>query len=165
MRRGISTIGTKVLCAAAVLIACAIPVCFGAQAQQPPAPQQSSSSSTQDQKPTDSKSTGQKQTASNSAAATTADGPTYDPFHAQQDVDVGMFYLHKGDVDAAIARFEDAIRLRENFAQPRLLLAQCYEKKHRTAQALKYYREYLKVYPDAPDRKKVEKKIEKLSQE
>jgi tetratricopeptide (TPR) repeat protein len=93
----------------------------------------------------------------------TEDKSTYDPFHAQQDVDVGKFYLNKGDVDAAIARFEDAIRLRDNFAEPRLLLAECYEKKHQTAKALKYYREYLKVYPDAPDRKKVEKKIEKLS--
>ena len=57
------------------------------------------------------------------------DDPAWDPFHAQQDVDVGMFYLHKGDVDAAITRFEDAVRLRANFAKPRLLLAEAYEKK------------------------------------
>ena len=45
------------------------------------------------------------------------DDPAWDPFHAQQDIDVGTFYLHKGDVDAAIARFEDAINRRANFAK------------------------------------------------
>lgn len=102
----------------------------------------------------------QPQSASSSA---TKDTSTYDPFHAEQDVDVGTFYMHKGDIDAAIPRFEDAIRLRANFAKPRLLLAECYEKKHEPATAVKYLKEYLKVYPDAPDRKSVEKKIEKLS--
>jgi tetratricopeptide (TPR) repeat protein len=93
----------------------------------------------------------------------TADTSTFDPFHAEQEVEVGTYYMHKGDVDAAIPRFEDAIRLRANFAKPRLLLAACYEKKHEPANALKYYKEYLKVFPDAPDRKSIEKKIEKLT--
>ena len=91
------------------------------------------------------------------------DSPNYDPFHAEQDVEIGTFYMHKGDIDAAIPRFEDAIKLRSNFARPRLLLAECYEKKHEPSAAVKYLKEYLKVYPDAPDRKTVEKKIEKLS--
>jgi tetratricopeptide (TPR) repeat protein len=91
------------------------------------------------------------------------DDPAWDPFHAQQDIDVGMFYLHKGDVDAAISRFEDAIRLRANFAKPRLLLAECYEKKNDPAEALRYYKEYLQVLPNAPDAKKVREKIDKLS--
>jgi tetratricopeptide (TPR) repeat protein len=91
------------------------------------------------------------------------DDPAWDPFHAQQDIDVGMFYLHKGDVDAAISRFEDAIRLRANFAKPRLLLAECYEKKNDPAEALRYYKEYLQVLPNAPDTKKVREKIDKLS--
>src|ERR1700722_8044451 len=30
---------------------------------------------------------------------------TYNPLPAQQDVEVGMYYLHKGDIDAAIDRF------------------------------------------------------------
>ena len=37
------------------------------------------------------------------ASCRTGRRPAWDPFHAQQDMDVGMFYLHKGDVDAAIA--------------------------------------------------------------
>jgi tetratricopeptide (TPR) repeat protein len=91
------------------------------------------------------------------------DDPAWDPFHAQQDVDVGMFYLHKGDVDAAITRFEDAIRLRANFAKPRLLLAEAYEKKGDSSESLRYYKEYLQVLPNAPDAKKIREKIEKLS--
>ncbi len=91
------------------------------------------------------------------------DAGTYDPVSAQEDVDVGIFYMHKGDIDAAISRFQDAIRLRSNFAKPRLLLAQAYEKKKDKTNALKYYKEYLQVYPKAPDAKTVQNKIEKLS--
>lgn len=87
----------------------------------------------------------------------------YDPFPAEQDVEVGTFYMHKGDVDAAIARFEDAIRLKSNFAKPRLLLAQVYEKKGDKVTAAKYYKEYLEVYPHAPDARKIQAKIEKLT--
>ncbi len=89
--------------------------------------------------------------------------PNYDPFHAQEDVDVGTFYMHKGDVDAAIPRFEDAIKLRPDFGKPRLLLAEAYEKKHENETAVKYLKEYLQVYPKAPDAAKVREKIEKLS--
>jgi tetratricopeptide (TPR) repeat protein len=91
------------------------------------------------------------------------DDPAWDPFHAQQDVDVGEFYLHKGDLDAAITRFEDAVKLRANFARPRLLLAETYEKKGDKEEAVRYYKEYLQVLPGAPDAKKVKEKIEKLS--
>lgn len=91
------------------------------------------------------------------------DKPAYNPLPAEQDVDVGEFYMHKGDVDAAIPRFEDAIQLRPNYAKPRLLLAEAYEKKGEKSNAVKYYKEYLKVFPGAPDAKKIQKKIEKLS--
>ena len=87
----------------------------------------------------------------------------YNPFPAQQDVEVGMFYLHKGDVDAAIDRFLDAIQQRPNFAKPRLLLGKAYEKKKDYESAVKYYKEYLQVLPGAPDAKEVQKKIENLS--
>jgi tetratricopeptide (TPR) repeat protein len=93
------------------------------------------------------------------------DNPAWDPFHAAQDIDVGTFYMHKGDMDAAIGRFQDAIRLRPNFAKPRLLIAEIYEKKGDKSEAVHYYKEYLQVFPDAPDSAKVKKKIEKLSKE
>ena len=89
--------------------------------------------------------------------------PDYNPLDSEKDVEVGLFYMHKGDVDAAIPRFEDAIRLRDNYAEPRLLLGEAYEKKRDKANAVKYYKEYLKVYPTAPDAKKIQEKIDKLS--
>lgn len=89
--------------------------------------------------------------------------PSWDPFHAAQDVDVGTFYMHKGDYDAAITRFEDAIRLQPNFARPRTLLAEAYEKKGDKDEALRYYKEYLHVLPNAADAKKIQKKIDQLS--
>jgi len=91
------------------------------------------------------------------------DEQIYDPFHAQQDVEVGTYYMHKGDLDAAIGRFENAIRMNSKFAKPRLLLAKVYENKGDPAMALKYYKEYLAVFPDAPDAKTIQKKIDTLS--
>jgi tetratricopeptide (TPR) repeat protein len=87
----------------------------------------------------------------------------YNPRDSEKDVEVGLFYMHKGDVDAAIPRFEDAIRLRENYAEPRRLLGEAYEKKHDKANAVKYYKEYLQVYPTAPDARKIRSKIANLS--
>lgn len=129
--------------------------------QNAPDPNESSS-----KKPDDTSKPGDASKPANKpvkASPPSPDSPNYDPFHAEQDVEIGTFYMHKGDIDAAIPRFEDAIKLRANFAKPRLLLAECYEKKHEPSTAVKYLKEYLKVYPDAPDRKAVEKKIEKLS--
>lgn len=89
--------------------------------------------------------------------------PDYNPLDSEKDVEVGLFYMRKGDVDAAIPRFEDAIRLRDNYAEPRRLLGEAYEKKHDKSNAVKYYKEYLRVYPTAPDAKKIKDKIDKLS--
>ena len=94
-----------------------------------------------------------------------ADSSSYDPVSADEDVEVGSFYMRKGDMDAAISRFQDAIKLRPNFAKPRLLAAQAYEKKGDKISAVKYYKEYLQVFPKAPDAKKVQSRIEKLSGE
>jgi tetratricopeptide (TPR) repeat protein len=93
------------------------------------------------------------------------DGTTYDPVTAENDVEVGQFYMRKGDIDAAIGRFQDAIRLRSNFAKPRILCAEAFEKKGDKHEAVKYYKDYLKVFPHAPDAKKVQARIEKLSSE
>ena len=120
------------------------------------------------EKPATPATPGAKPTPSNAAkpgVLPPEDNPAWDPFHAAQDIDVGTFYMHKGDMDAAIGRFQDAIRLRPNFAKPRLLIAEIYEKKGDKSEAVHYYKEYLQVLPDAPDAARVKKKIEKLSKE
>jgi len=114
----------------------------------------------------DDKDSGWSSSSSNSAAAIKTppqELPKYNPLPAEQDVDVGTYYMHKGDADAAISRFEDAIQLKADYAKPRMLLAQIYEKKGDKANAVKYYKEYLQVYPHAPDAKKVQAKIAKLT--
>ncbi len=82
---------------------------------------------------------------------------------AEEDIEVGTFYMHKGDTDAAIPRFEDAIRQKPRLGKPRILLAEAYEKKGDKPNAAKSYEEYLQVFPNAVDKKKIEKKIEKLN--
>jgi Tfp pilus assembly protein PilF len=82
---------------------------------------------------------------------------------AEEDIEVGTFYMHKGDTDAAIPRFQDAIRKQPRLGKPKILLAEAYEKKGDHISAVKYYKEYLRAFPKAPDKKKIEKKIEKLS--
>jgi Tfp pilus assembly protein PilF len=81
---------------------------------------------------------------------------------AVEDIEVGTFYMHKGDTDAAIPRFQDAVRKQPNLGKPRILLAEAYEKKGDNVNAAKSYQEYLRAFPHAPDKKKIEKKIEKL---
>jgi len=140
-----------------LLVLAAIPARAQEQPQQqtpPPAPPAPASPAPQ--KPTQPKATAQDK-------PDPEDDPKWDAFHAEQDIDVGMFYMHKGDTDAAILRFEHAAGLRPSYGKPRLLLAEAYEKKHDSDSALRYYKEYLRVYPGAPDAKKIQKKIEKLS--
>jgi tetratricopeptide (TPR) repeat protein len=125
--------------------------------------QKQSDSQPQDQQPGESSSSSSSSAGAAQELQQAEEKDKYDPFPAEQDVEVGTFYMHKGDVDAAIARFEDAIRLKSNFAKPRLLLAQVYEKKGDKVTSAKYYKEYLEVYPHAPDAKKIQAKIEKLT--
>ncbi|MGB0037138.1 MAG: tetratricopeptide repeat protein [Candidatus Acidiferrales bacterium] len=87
----------------------------------------------------------------------------YDPYHAQHDIDVAVYYMHKGDTDAAIERLKDAIHLKPNFAKPRLLLGEIYEKKGDKAEAVRYYTEFLEILPEGPDSKRVRQRIEKLT--
>ena len=132
----------------------------------PPAPSESSSRKTRAENDKGGKdATPDEPPAISSDAEKAKAAATYNPLPAQQDVEVGMFYLHKGDVDAAIDRFLDAIQQRPNFAKPRLLLGKAYEKKHDNESAVKYYKEYLKVLTGASEAKEVQKKIEKLSKE
>ncbi|HVB85055.1 MAG TPA: tetratricopeptide repeat protein [Candidatus Dormibacteraeota bacterium] len=82
---------------------------------------------------------------------------------AEEDVDVGTFYMHKGDYGAAISRFDSAVRRDPKNAKARLLLADCYDKQHNWAQALQAYQDYLREFPGARDAKKIRKKIAELS--
>jgi tetratricopeptide (TPR) repeat protein len=95
-------------------------------------------------------------------ADTAPEQPAWDPLHANKDVEVGIFYMKKGEWDAAIDRFQEAGKLQPGLAKPYELLGESYEKKGQNADAAAAYRKYLKLYSDAPDRDKIRKRIEKL---
>jgi tetratricopeptide (TPR) repeat protein len=88
--------------------------------------------------------------------------PVFDPLHANKAVEVGTFYMKRGNYDAAIERFQDATHFQPSLARPYYLLGVAYERKGELDKALAAYRKYLEVYRTAPDREKILKHIEKL---
>lgn len=90
------------------------------------------------------------------------DQPTWDPLRAEKDLEVGQFYMKKGDLDAAIDRFQDAAAAKPGFAIPYRYLGEAQEKKGQKREAIKSYARYLDLYPHAEDKDKVRKKIDKL---
>ena len=100
-----------------------------------------------------------------SATKNAPDQPMWDPLRAEKDLEVGQHYMHKGDYDAAIDRFQDAIEAKPGYAIPFRYLGEAQEKKGMKRDALKSYKRYLELYPHAEDKAKIEKKIEKLRAE
>ncbi|MFI5058937.1 MAG: tetratricopeptide repeat protein [Candidatus Acidiferrales bacterium] len=97
-----------------------------------------------------------------SATQSAPDQPTWDPLRAEKDLEVGRFYMKRGDWDAAIDRFEDAIVAKPGYAVPFLYLGEAQEKKGLKKQSIKSYARYLDLYPHAEDADKIRKRIDKL---
>ncbi|MGC1484846.1 MAG: hypothetical protein WA789_13705 [Candidatus Acidiferrum sp.] len=97
-----------------------------------------------------------------SATQNAPDQPTWDPLRAEKDMQVGTYYMHKGDLDAAIDRFQDATTAKPGYALPFLRLGEAQEKKGLKRQAIKSYTRYLDLYPKAEDKDKIQKKIDRL---
>lgn len=91
-----------------------------------------------------------------------ADQPMWDPLRAEKDLEVGQYYMKKGDLDAAIDRFQDAAIAKPGYAIPFRYLGEAEEKKGQKREAIKSYARYLDLYPHAEDATKVRKKIAKL---
>ena len=100
-----------------------------------------------------------------SATKNAPDQPTWDPLRAEKDIEVGQHYMHIGDYDAAIDRFQDAIDSKPGYAIPFRYLGEAQEKKGLKKQAIKSYQRYLDLYPHAEDGAKIKKKLEKLYKE
>jgi len=99
------------------------------------------------------------------ATQNTPDQPAWDPLRAEKDLEVGQYYMKKGDLDAAIDRFQDATTAKPGYAIPFRFLAEAQEKKGLKKQAIKSFQRYLDLYPHAEDGEKVRKKIDKLYKE
>jgi tetratricopeptide (TPR) repeat protein len=93
------------------------------------------------------------------------DQPIWDPLRAEKDLEVGQYYMRKGDVDAAIDRFQDATVAKPGYAIPFRYLGEAQEKKGLKKPAIKSYQRYLDLVPHADDAEKVRKRIEKLYKE
>lgn len=81
---------------------------------------------------------------------------------AIHDVEVGKFYMKRGDLAGAIARFKDAMLYKPHYAEARLLLGQAYEKNDDPQNAITYYKQYLEILPNTPESKKVRERIAAL---
>jgi tetratricopeptide (TPR) repeat protein len=104
-------------------------------------------------------------TNADNATQNTPDQPMWDPLRAEKDMQVGEYYMHKGDIDAAIDRFEDAALAKPGYALPFRYLGEAQEKKGLKKKAIQSYKRYLDLYPKAEDKDKIQKKIDKLDKE
>ena len=100
-----------------------------------------------------------------SATQNAPDQPAWDPLRAEKDLEVGQYYMRKGDIDAAIDRFEDATLAKPGYAIPYRHLGEAQEKKGLRKQAVASYSRYLDLYPHAEDAGKIRKRIDKLRSE
>lgn len=130
------------------------------QNQQP-----ESSSKPPDAQPAPSKQRPPDKKNRDNATQNAPDQPTWDPVRAEKDIEVGQYYMRKGDVDAAIDRFQDATTAKPGYALPFRYLGEAQEKKGLKKQAMRSYQRYLDLYPHSEDKAKVQKKIDKLYKE
>ena len=134
-----------------------------ARAQEPPPQEQPAPEKPADEPPPAKKAPPKKN--ADNATQSAADQPTWDPLRAEKDMEVGQYYMRKGDLDAAIDRFQDATTAKPGFAIPFRYLGEAQEKKGLKKQAIKSYQRYLDMVPRADDSDKVKKKIERLYKE
>lgn len=130
-------------------------------AQQPP----SEPPAKPDEAPRQAPQKQNKKSKTDTATKNAADQPAWDPLRAEKDIEVGQYYMRKGDTDAAIDRFQDATTAKPGYAIPFRYLGEAQEKKGLRKQAIKSYQRYLELYPHAEDGEKVRKRIEKLYRE
>ena len=146
----------SILASASLLLACSLPA-----AQDPP----KESSSKPKDRPGAAPPKAPGGAGKDNAAQNSADQPSWDPLRAEKDLEVGQYYMRRGDLDAAIDRFNDATLAKPGYAIPFRYLGEAQEKKGLKKQAIKSYQRYLDLYPHAEDGDKIRKKIERLYKE
>jgi tetratricopeptide (TPR) repeat protein len=71
----------------------------------------------------------------------------FNPHQAAKDIEVGEFYLKRGNYKAAISRFQSALQNKPNDAVATYRLAEALEKDKQLPAATKYYSLYLDIVP------------------
>ncbi len=89
----------------------------------------------------------------------------YNPLLAQKNLEIGKDYFKKGNYNAAISRFQDAIEYQPSLVAAYDALGRAYEKKGDKVKAAAVYRDFLTKYPDsskASDFKSRASRLEKV---
>lgn len=90
---------------------------------------------------------------------------SYNPFQAEKEVEVGNFYMKKGNYPAAIKRYQEATKWKPNWGLAYLKLGQAYEKKGEPRRAAEAYRKYLEILPKDRRAAQLRKEIARLERE
>jgi tetratricopeptide (TPR) repeat protein len=86
----------------------------------------------------------------------------FNPLQAEKEIQVGEFYMKKGSVAAAVARFTEATRWNPTLPQAYLKLGEAEEKFKDRKAAKDAYSKYLELAPDAKNAAEIKKKLQKL---
>lgn len=86
----------------------------------------------------------------------------FNPLQAEKEIQVGEFYLKKGSIGAAVARFTEATKWNPGNALAYLKLGEAAEKFKDRKAAKEAYSKYLELAPDAKNAAEIKKKLQKL---
>ena len=86
----------------------------------------------------------------------------FNPLQAEKEIQVGEFYLKKGSLAAAVARFTEATKWNPGLALAYLKLGEAEEKFKDRKAAKDAYAKYLELAPDAKNAGEIKKKLQKL---
>jgi tetratricopeptide (TPR) repeat protein len=85
-----------------------------------------------------------------------------------KSVEIGNFYLRKGNLKGALSRFQEAIKTNPHYAPAFLGLGKVYEKMGQKQKALESYKRYLDALPsekDAEEARAAQRAVERLQKE
>jgi tetratricopeptide (TPR) repeat protein len=86
----------------------------------------------------------------------------FNPYRAAKDNEVGDYYYKRKNYKAALARYQDALTVKENDALANFHMALCYEKLDQPNEAITHFKEYLRILPQGPLSKDAKKALQKL---
>jgi len=85
---------------------------------------------------------------------------TFNPLQAAKEVQIGNFYLKKRSYKAAAARYREAIKWNEGFAEAWRRLGEAQEKLKDGKGARESYKKYLELEPNGKHAAQIRKKLE-----
>jgi tetratricopeptide (TPR) repeat protein len=87
----------------------------------------------------------------------------WNPHKAMKNVEVGDFYMKKGNYRAAISRYREALEWKPRDAVATFKLAQALDKTDQKSEAAEQYQAYLKILPNGVYAADCKKALERLN--